>query len=82
MRVLHVIPSVAARYGGPSVAMRAMATALGHTGVEVTVATTNADGPGKLDVPLGQRVAHAGAEYRYFDRTLPGEWKYSRPLGA
>ncbi|HET7450689.1 MAG TPA: glycosyltransferase, partial [Gaiellaceae bacterium] len=47
-----------------------------------TVATTNADGPGKLDVPLGQRVAHAGAEYRYFDRTLPGEWKYSRPLGA
>jgi glycosyltransferase involved in cell wall biosynthesis len=40
MRVLHVIPSLSAKEGGPSFAVNAMAAALAEQGVQVTVATT------------------------------------------
>ena len=40
MRVLHVIPSLSAKDGGPSFAIKAMAEALAREGVRVTVATT------------------------------------------
>lgn len=80
MRVLHVIPSVAERYGGPSVALRGMATAVASLGVEVVVATTDGDGPARLDVPMDRPVVEGGVEYRYFARTAPGEWKFSWPL--
>lgn len=39
MRVLHVIPSLAAAYGGPAAAMPVMARGLHKAGVEVHVAT-------------------------------------------
>lgn len=80
MKVLHVIPSVAPRYGGPSVAIREMASALAARGVSVTVATTDADGPGSLPVPLGVPRREGAADFVYFPRTLPGEWKFSVPL--
>jgi hypothetical protein len=40
MRVLHVIPSLSVKEGGPSFAIKAMAEALAGQGVQVTVATT------------------------------------------
>ena len=40
MNVLHVIPSVAAKEGGPSFAIKAITEALAREGVQVTVATT------------------------------------------
>ena len=40
MNVLHVIPSVAAKEGGPSFAIKAIREALAREGVQVTVATT------------------------------------------
>src|SRR6476620_4721684 len=40
MRVLHVIPSLSAREGGPSFAAKAMADALADEDVQVTIATT------------------------------------------
>ncbi len=48
MRVLHVIPAVAPRYGGPSTAIWPMTSALRDVGVDVELATTNVDGPGRL----------------------------------
>lgn len=45
MRVLHVIPAVAARYGGPSTAIWHMTAALAKTGLDVEIATTDVDGP-------------------------------------
>ncbi|MFL5578375.1 MAG: glycosyltransferase [Gemmatimonadaceae bacterium] len=81
MRVLHVIPATAPRYGGPSVALRGMTEALAALGAEVTVAATDADGPrARLDVALDRAVVERGVEYRYFARTGGGEWKYSWPL--
>jgi glycosyltransferase involved in cell wall biosynthesis len=44
MRVLHVIPSLSARDGGPTVALHAIVAALTKRGVEVNVATTHGGG--------------------------------------
>lgn len=50
IRVLHVIPSVAPRYGGPSTAVAAMCDALNRIdGVSAEIAATDADGSGKYD---------------------------------
>lgn len=80
MRVLHVIPSVSLHDGGPAVAVRAMAAATARMGIDVTVATTDADGQGRLDVPLDRAVARDDVTYRYFRRTVRGNWKFSWPL--
>ncbi len=81
MRILQVIASLAPRYGGPSVACPALARELARRGAEVTVFTTNVDGMGKLDVPLGAPVLRDGVLYRYFDGwTRPAEYKFSPSL--
>ena len=48
MKVLHVIPAVAPRYGGPSQAVIQMSQALRSEEVEVLIATTDADGKASL----------------------------------
>lgn len=79
MRVLHVIPSVAPRYGGPSYAVAGYCRALAARGVEVVIATTNADGEGVLPVPTGRATDHHGIETWFFPRH--GEaFKYSPML--
>ena len=80
MKILHVLPAIAARYGGPSVAMRALGPRQAARGHEVHVATTDADGPSRLDVPLDEPVIDRGVVYHYFPRTLNGEFKFSWPL--
>jgi glycosyltransferase involved in cell wall biosynthesis len=68
VRVLHVIPSIGPLRGGPSVAMRALARALARAGVDVHVATTDDNGPGRLAVRLGRPVDEDGATLWYFRR--------------
>jgi glycosyltransferase involved in cell wall biosynthesis len=81
VKILHVIPSVAMRDGGPSIAIREMSTALAAAGAVVTVATTDADGPhARLLVPLEVPVRVGDVEYRHFARSMPGNWKLSIPL--
>jgi glycosyltransferase involved in cell wall biosynthesis len=79
MKVLHVIPAVAPRYGGPSRAVVGMCRALRARGVETTIATTDADGAGRLDVPLGVPAAFEGMPAVFFARYGEG-FKYSPPL--
>lgn len=80
MRVLHVIPSLSPRHGGPSVALPLMERALRVVGIDVTVATTDDDGPGaRLDVALGCPLAVNGAT-RYYFRKQTEFYKYSLPL--
>ena len=62
MKILHVIPSVAPRYGGPSQAVYTMCRALQDRGTEVLIATTNADGSGTLPVALGEKIVYQGAQ--------------------
>jgi glycosyltransferase involved in cell wall biosynthesis len=68
LRLLHVIPSYypAVRYGGPIRSVHALGAALVRRGHQVSVYTTNIDGDGDLDVPLGTPVDMDGVLVHYF----------------
>jgi glycosyltransferase involved in cell wall biosynthesis len=67
MRILHVIPSLSVKEGGPSLALPVMALALSKQGIEVTVATTDDDGRGKRKaVALGHCIDDQRIHYIYF----------------
>lgn len=68
MRVLHVIPSLSPKRGGPSFAVRSMAEAVAGQGEQVEVAATDDDGAGHLAVPLAQPMVENSVTYRYFHR--------------
>lgn len=71
LKVLHVIPSVAACRGGPSKAVIEMVSSLRKQGVDAEIATTNDDGPNNLDVSLNSLVDYKGVPVRFFKRALP-----------
>lgn len=77
MRVLHVIPSVADRSGGPATAIVPLCRALRDAGTDVLLVTTN-EGVGNVD-----RLAdYKGVPARFFPVQLGASFKYSRPLAA
>lgn len=82
MRILHITPTYfpAIRYGGPIQSTHALNSALVRAGHEVTVFTTNIDGPDSLNVPLGVPVARDGVRIYYFPSSFPRSWFYSRAL--
>ncbi len=80
MKILHVIANLAPRYGGPSRACREMARAVAQLGHEVSIYTTNQDGPGELAVPVDRPVWQDGVEIRYFPIQAPRFWGTSLPL--
>lgn len=81
-RVLHVIPSLAPRDGGPSTAIIGMCRALSDAGTATLIAATDADGPGRLDVPLGVVENFKGIPTAFFPRQASESFKWSRPLAA
>ena len=56
MRVLHVIPAIADRYGGPGVVAVETVRALRGAGVDAMIATTDADGSDRLAVSTGRVI--------------------------
>src|SRR6185295_275071 len=56
--------------------------ALASSGHEVQVITTNVDGPGNTDVPLGDAVMLDGVSVRYFPSERLRRLYWSPPLGA
>ncbi len=60
MRILHVIASVAPRYGGPSAALPALCRAVMDRGHHVEVFTTDIDGPGRLPLPTSRPIRWHG----------------------
>jgi glycosyltransferase involved in cell wall biosynthesis len=69
LRILHVIASISMAHGGPSGAVRTMASALARRGIRVDVATTDDDGRGRnRRVPHGDFVELEGQRVRYFPR--------------
>lgn len=81
MRVLHVIPSLSTRRGGPSAAARAIAAGLAAAGAEVHIAATDDDGDGRAAVPLGAPLREGGATCWYFPRQSR-RYTASLPLAA
>lgn len=80
MRVLHVIPSVAARYGGPSQAIYQICTHLLPHDIAPVIAATDADGAGVLPVPLGKLEPYQNIPTIFFRRNFSEAFKYSRQL--
>jgi glycosyltransferase involved in cell wall biosynthesis len=68
MRILHVVPTYlpATRYGGPIYSVHGLCKALAALGHEVSVFTTNVDGPGNSAVPLERPVLLDGVQVTYF----------------
>lgn len=77
MRVLHVIPSVAERSGGPATAIVPMCRALQQQGVEVLLVTTDAGMNG-----AEQESLYKGVPAKFFPSQLGESFKYSRPLAT
>ena len=80
MKVLHVIPAVAAQYGGPSQVIFEMCRALHAEGAETLVATTDADGKGRLAVELKRPVSYRGVRCIFFPRQWSETFKYAPTL--
>src|SRR5256885_12562526 len=81
VRVLHVIPSVAERSGGPATAIVPMCRALQKEGIDVLLVTTDAD--------LSENHKHNGHVHDYkgvpamiFPSQVGESFKYSRPLAS
>ena len=84
MRILHVVPSYlpATRYGGPIYSVHALCAALVELGHEIHVYTTNVDGPGVSDVPVGVPVDLDGVQVTYFAAGLGRRLYRSPAMGA
>lgn len=80
MKILHVIPGVAARYGGPSKAVLEMCRALQNEGTEILLLATNADGAGTLAVEVGRETVYEGVPALFFKRQASEAFKYSWSL--
>lgn len=71
LRVLHVIPSLAAVHGGPTRALELMEYTLVERGVNVETVTTDDDGPGRRNgKQYGAMPAETGATRRYFPKRI------------
>lgn len=71
MRVLHVVPWLAERYGGPVVQVPQAARALSRAGHHVEIVTTNVDGTGTLDVPIGSAIDWDGTAATFHAVSAP-----------
>jgi glycosyltransferase involved in cell wall biosynthesis len=80
MKVLHVIPSLVPKDGGPSFAMPLIASGLRRAGLEIDVATTAGRGEAALlNGDLTRPVTQDGVNYFYFRRQTEF-YKVSRPM--
>jgi glycosyltransferase involved in cell wall biosynthesis len=76
MKVLHVIPSVAERSGGPATAIIPMCRALMQQGIEVLLVSTDA---GLAEKNPGE---YKGVPAKLFPSEFGESFKYSRPLAS
>ena len=79
MKVLHVIPSVSERSGGPAAAIVPMCRALRCEGIEVLLATTS---HGLTRISTDDVREYKGVPARLFPAQVGASFKYSRPLAA
>ncbi|HYW73828.1 MAG TPA: glycosyltransferase [Pyrinomonadaceae bacterium] len=80
MRVLHVIPAIAACYGGPSKVVIDTCKALRQAGIEAEIATTNADETGDRPIPQQLPVSIETVPVYLFRRLGALRYKPSWPL--
>jgi glycosyltransferase involved in cell wall biosynthesis len=79
MKVLHVIPSVSERSGGPATAIVPLCRALQAEGIEVLLATTNHE---LTQAQVDCIADYKGVTARFFPVQVGASFKYSRPLAV
>ena len=81
LRVLYVLPWFypAVRYGGPIESVLRTCQELGRH-VDLEVVTTDMDGAGRSDVPVGRETLVEGVRVRYFGRLSQSEYGLSPSL--
>jgi glycosyltransferase involved in cell wall biosynthesis len=80
MRILHVITTLAPRYGGPVKACLELCRELARRGEQVVIYTTNIDGNGELNVSLDTPLWDEEVEIRYFPVQVPRRYVFSLPF--
>jgi glycosyltransferase involved in cell wall biosynthesis len=73
MRVLHVLPSLAPTYGGPSAALIGLSAALAERGVYSETVTTDLGVEDRQKIDHGRLTEFEGVNVRYFPRMF-SEW--------
>jgi glycosyltransferase involved in cell wall biosynthesis len=66
MKILIVVPALGNVYGGPSKSVVELAEAVGRSGINVDLVTTNANGNTTLDVPLFTWINKNSYRIKYF----------------
>jgi glycosyltransferase involved in cell wall biosynthesis len=68
MKVLHIIPSISPKLGGPTQVVLNLVRALRKEGIDVEIATTNDDDGLLLNLPLLECVEYQGLPVWFFPR--------------
>jgi len=85
MRILHVIPTMSARYGGPAKACGEMSMAIADRGHDVEIFTTNYDGFGGYIEPSAGPLSDRRTDIKVhtFPVDLPPDYfRISRPFAS
>jgi len=80
MKVLHVIHAVSPKYGGPSQALAPMCKALLARGVDVQIASTDAEPGGRIPFELETPTMYKGVPAIFFREKGFGTFNYSAGL--
>lgn len=80
MKVLHVIPSMSARSGGPGHAIIGMIGALQRRGLDILAASTDADIREELTSERGLPTTYKGVPAIFFEHQWSEAFKYSAPM--
>ena len=77
MRILHVIPWLAPRFGGPAILVPQASVALTERGHFVEIVTTNANRPGVLEIETGREIEWGGAAATFHPISKPRRYTTS-----
>ena len=77
MRLLVVVPSLGAVYGGPSKSVIELAQALGESGIDVDLVSTNANGKDVIDEPIKTWIQRDNYRVQVFPCKIIGDYKLS-----
>ena len=82
MKVLHVIPAVSPKYGGPSNALLQICRAQQAHAVEVQIASTDAEPGGHIAVKLECSTTYEGVPAIFFRKQWSEAFKFSRSMAS
>ena len=80
MKLLVVVPSLGAVYGGPSKSVIELTQALGKSGIHVDLVSTNANGKDVIDLPVKTWVQRDNYRVQVFPCKTIGDYKLSISL--